>query len=113
MDGHFIQIFLRLIQKFLEIIDFQCAFGFAQITWRELFRLERHAAGREQQDERKEETDRLMFQEWKNLRKRWNDEKRCDCRHQNAERQDEARAEHDRMLGSEQGACCKNRGESG
>lgn len=47
MDGHFIQIFLRLIQKFLEIIDFQCAFGFAQITWRELFRLERHAAGRE------------------------------------------------------------------
>ena len=47
MDGHFIQIFLRLIQKFLEIIDFQCAFGFTQITRRELFRLERHAAGRE------------------------------------------------------------------
>ena len=54
-----------------------------------------------------------MFQEWKNLRKRGNDEKRCDGRHQNAERQDEARAEHDRMLGSEQGACRKNRGQSG
>ncbi len=84
MDGHFIQIFLRLVLKFLEIIDFQYAFGFAQIMWWELFRMERHATGREKQKKRQKQTHGLMFQEGKDLHKRWNDKESGGGRQQDA-----------------------------
>ena len=111
-DGEFVQMFLWCIRKFMELIDFQCSFGFAQITRRELFRMERCTAGRKQQNDRQKQADGFMSQEGKELHDGWNDKEGGGGGQQNAERQDEACAEHDRMFGSEQGPRRKNRGKS-
>ena len=47
-DGELVQMFLRCTRKFMELIDFHCAFGFTQITWTELFWMERRTTRRKQ-----------------------------------------------------------------
>ena len=96
----------------MEIIDFQFCRWIHLVRYK-LIMMERRATGRKKQKKRQKQADGLMFQEGKDLHKRWNDEEGGGGGQHDAQRQDEACAEHDRMFGSEQSARRKNRGKSG